>query len=86
MRCVHLLFQKLRLLRLDTDRLESCSTKDESVISSCLNNIGVLLVTVNAEGTSGIDLVSIAPFNIEAKPKTNFTSKIILRAIKWHSL
>ena len=56
--CVHLLTQKLRLLNLDTGSFHSCSTGEESTISSCLKNTGVLLVTVNAEGASGIDLVS----------------------------
>ena len=55
--------QKLRLLRLDTSSLDSSSTREESAISSCLNNTGVLLVTVNAEGASGIDLVSTIPLN-----------------------
>ena len=60
---VYLLFQKLRLLQLDTTSLDSCSTGEESSISSCLNSVGVLLVTVNAEGASGINLVSRVPLN-----------------------
>ena len=59
--CVIVLFQKLRSVQLETTSLDSYSTGEESSISSCLNNVGVLLVTVNAEGASGINLVSTVP-------------------------
>ena len=39
------------------------SYRAESIIGSCLNNAGLLLVTVNAEGASEVVNVSVMPFH-----------------------